>query len=197
MGVEGTASASEIIAAVEAAGYGASLKNAETGNGGAASAAAANEMLKDTETPKMKKRLIASLIFLIPLMYVSMGHMMWGWPLPSFMAENHIATVSYTHLVRIRSVDGNKDAFCFCAAFKDKLMIRNDNISVRTVAESITGASYFDQPGDKVGQFIWLWCIKARAESIVIIGSFHSFFTPFTSIINTGDSRHSKEDSVT
>ena len=91
MGVEGTASASEIIAAVEAAGYGASLKNAETGNGGAASAAAADEMLKDTETPKMKKRLIASLIFLIPLMYVSMGHMMWGWPLPSFMAENHIA----------------------------------------------------------------------------------------------------------
>lgn len=77
MGVEGTASASEIIAAVEAAGYGASLKNAETGNGGAASAAAADEMLKDTETPKMKKRLIASLIFLIPLMYVSMGHMMW------------------------------------------------------------------------------------------------------------------------
>ena len=91
MGVEGTASASEIMAAVEAAGYGASLKNAETGNGGAASAAAADEMLKDTETPKMKKRLIASLIFLIPLMYVSMGHMMWGWPLPSFMAENHIA----------------------------------------------------------------------------------------------------------
>ena len=56
MGVEGTASASEIMAAVEAAGYGASLKNAETGNGGAASAAAADEMLKDTETPKMKKK---------------------------------------------------------------------------------------------------------------------------------------------
>ena len=91
MGVEGTASASEIIAAVEASGYGASLKNAENGNGGTASAAAADEMLKDTETPKMKRRLIASLVFLIPLMYVSMGHMMWGWPLPSFMAENHIA----------------------------------------------------------------------------------------------------------
>ena len=76
MGVEGTASASEIIAAVEASGYGASLKNAENGNGGTASAAAADEMLKDTETPKMKRRLIASLVFLIPLMYVSMGHMM-------------------------------------------------------------------------------------------------------------------------
>ena len=64
MGVEGTASASEIIAAVEASGYGASLKNAENGNGGTASAAAADEMLKDTETPKMKRRLIASLVFL-------------------------------------------------------------------------------------------------------------------------------------
>ena len=76
--MEGTASASEIIAAVEASGYGASLKNAENGNGGTASAAAADEMLKDTETPKMKRRLIASLVFLIPLMYVSMGHMMVG-----------------------------------------------------------------------------------------------------------------------
>ena len=63
MGVEGTASASEIIAAVEASGYGASLKNAENGNGGTASAAAADEMLKDTETPKMKRRLIASLVY--------------------------------------------------------------------------------------------------------------------------------------
>ena len=76
---------------MEASGYGASLKNAENGNGGTASAAAADEMLKDTETPKMKRRLIPSLVFLIPLLYVSMGHMMWGWPLPSFMAENHIA----------------------------------------------------------------------------------------------------------
>ena len=92
MGVEGTASASEIMAAVEAAGYGASLKNAETGNGGAASAAAADEMLKDTETPKMKKRLIASSIFfLAALMYFSMGHMMWGWPLPKWFEGNHVA----------------------------------------------------------------------------------------------------------
>lgn len=73
MGVEGLRRASEIIAAVDASGYGASLKNAENGNGGTASAAAADEMLKDTETPKMKRRLIASLVFLIPLMYVSMG----------------------------------------------------------------------------------------------------------------------------
>ena len=71
MGVEGTASASEIIAAVEASGYGASLKNAENGNGGTASAAAADEMLKDTETPKMKRRLIASLIFLLSLIHIS------------------------------------------------------------------------------------------------------------------------------
>ena len=93
MGVEGTASPEAIIQAVEDAGYGASKKNA--GNSGAAGAAqsqsAQEDMLKDRETPLMKKRLIASVVLLIPLMYVSMGHMMWGWPLPSFMADNHVA----------------------------------------------------------------------------------------------------------
>ena len=93
MGVEGTASPEAIIQAVEDAGYGASKKDA--GNSGAASVAqlqsVQEDMLKDRETPLMKKRLIASVVLLIPLMYVSMGHMMWGWPLPSFMADNHVA----------------------------------------------------------------------------------------------------------
>ena len=93
MGVEGTASPEAIIQAVEDAGYGASKKDA--GNSGAASVAQSQsvqeDMLKDRETPLMKKRLIASVVLLIPLMYVSMGHMMWGWPLPSFMADNHVA----------------------------------------------------------------------------------------------------------
>lgn len=84
MGVEGTASDSAIINAVKEAGYGASLKGGET------SSAAEDEPLKDTETPVMKKRLIASLGFLIVLMYISMGHMMWDWPLPSFMEGNHV-----------------------------------------------------------------------------------------------------------
>ena len=82
MGVEGTASPAEIIAAVEAAGYGASEKGAahEAGKTGGMSIAEAEDSLKDRETPKMKRRLTASLCFLIPLMYFSMGHMMWDWP---------------------------------------------------------------------------------------------------------------------
>lgn len=88
MGVEGTASAADIIAAVEQAGYGASKKGA----GAAKSSPAADEdMLKDTETPKLKRRLFTSLGFLIVLMYFSMGHMMWGWPLPPFFDGNHVA----------------------------------------------------------------------------------------------------------
>ncbi len=92
MGVEGTASPSDIIAAVEEAGYGASEKNGKSTEGKTSiSAAAAEESLKDKETPKMKKRLIASLCFLLPLMYFSMGHMMWNWPVPSFLEHNHVA----------------------------------------------------------------------------------------------------------
>ncbi|SFO32004.1 Cu2+-exporting ATPase [Pseudobutyrivibrio sp. UC1225] len=91
MGVEGTASPEAIIAAVEAAGYGASIK----AEGGAKEQAASEDSLKDTETPKMKKRLIASIILLIPLMYVSMGHMLWDWPLPGFLDGNHVAMGLY------------------------------------------------------------------------------------------------------
>ena len=86
MGVEGTATSKEIIDAVEKAGYGASLK---TKNKKIKSNS--DDELKDTQTPKLVKRLVASLLFLAPLMYISMGHMMWGWKLPSFMENNHIA----------------------------------------------------------------------------------------------------------
>ena len=85
MGVEGTAAPSAVIAAVTAAGYGASLK------GAAAAASPAEDSLKDTETPKLRRRLCWSLGFLLLLMYFSMGHMMWGWPVPAFFAGNHIA----------------------------------------------------------------------------------------------------------
>ena len=94
MGVEGTASPSDIIAAVEAAGYGASEKGhhaAEQAGGSGVSIAEAEDSLKDRETPKMKRRLIASICFWVPLMYISMGHMMWNWPLPSVLADNHMA----------------------------------------------------------------------------------------------------------
>ena len=87
MGVEGTASAQAVVSAVQAAGYGASLKGASC----APTAAAQEDALADRETPALKRRLIASLGFLIALMYVSMGHMMWGWPLPACLADNHVA----------------------------------------------------------------------------------------------------------
>ena len=89
MGVEGTASAEEIIAAVQNAGYGASLKKGNKAQG--AQPSSDEEALKDRETPALKKRLIASLGFWIVLMYASMGHMMWGWPLPTFFDGNHVA----------------------------------------------------------------------------------------------------------
>lgn len=94
MGVEGTAPPEAIIKAVEAAGYGASLKKSgktKTNN--------ENDSFIDTETPKMKKRLIWSCIILVPLMYVSMGHMLWNWPLPPFLNGNHVAMGIYEMLL--------------------------------------------------------------------------------------------------
>ncbi len=88
MGVEGTADAGAVIKAVEEAGYGASQK---AGQEGARPLSAAEEALADHETPVLKQRLYASLGFLLVLMYVSMGHMMWGWPLPAFLGKNHVA----------------------------------------------------------------------------------------------------------
>ncbi len=92
MGVEGSAPPGAVIAAVEAAGYGAGKKETAAGNrentGGTSSY---DEMLKDRETPLLKKRMICSIGLLLPLMYVSMGHMMWGWKLPAFLEGNHVA----------------------------------------------------------------------------------------------------------
>lgn len=84
MNVDGTASSKDIIKAVENAGYGASLKGKDSKKSSSV------DDLKDTETPKIRKRLILSLVFLVPLMYMSMGHMMWGWVLPPFLDGNHI-----------------------------------------------------------------------------------------------------------
>ena len=95
MGVEGSADPAAVIAAVEAAGYGAATKNGKQQDGKeGANGIAKNkeeELLKDRETPVLKRRLIASLGFLVALMYFSMGHMMWGWPVPKILAENHVA----------------------------------------------------------------------------------------------------------
>lgn len=95
MGVTGTADAAAVIRAVEDAGYGASQKGGadagKTRAGGASVSENAADLLADQETPLLKKRLVASVGFLAVLMYFSMGHMMWGWPAPSFLAENHVA----------------------------------------------------------------------------------------------------------
>lgn len=88
MGVEGSASSQDIIKAVEEAGYGASLKGSDSQQSSASQAA---EALADHETPILKKRLIASVGFLLVLMYFSMGHMMWGWPVPQWFEHNHVA----------------------------------------------------------------------------------------------------------
>ena len=90
MGVEGSATEQEIIKAVEDAGYGASKKGEGKETRQSAGGSAGEEMLKDRETPVLKRRLIASVGFLIVLMYFSMGHMMWGWPVPGFMKDNHV-----------------------------------------------------------------------------------------------------------
>lgn len=96
MGVEGSASEQDVIAAVEGAGYGALVKVGAAGTGAGAgtaapSGAAGEDLLKDRETPVLKQRLFTSLGFLVVLMYVSMGHMMWGWPVPAVLAGNHVA----------------------------------------------------------------------------------------------------------
>ncbi len=91
MGVEGTASSDAIIAAVVGAGYGASVKGAGSASGQTAQGGMSQDALADRETPVLKKRLFSSLGFLAVLMYFSMGHMMWGWPVPAFFAENHVA----------------------------------------------------------------------------------------------------------
>ena len=91
MAVEGTASEQEIIHAVEKAGYGASLKKTSLKQGEKRSGTDTASELEDRETPRIMKRFWTSLVFLLALMYLSMGHMMWGWPLPQVLEDNHVA----------------------------------------------------------------------------------------------------------
>ncbi|MBQ9143083.1 MAG: heavy metal translocating P-type ATPase [Lachnospiraceae bacterium] len=111
MGVEGSASPQAIIEAVQAAGYGAALKREADGGGSRGSSDAGEEALRDTETPKLKKRLIASLGFLVVLMYFSMGHMMWGWPLPDFFAHNPVAVALVQLLLTVAVMVINQKFF--------------------------------------------------------------------------------------
>ncbi len=133
MGVEGTASAADIIAAVEAAGYGASPKGTEK------TAVPEEDALADRETPVLKRRLIASLGFLAVLMYVSMGHVMWSWPLPAFLSENPVA-IGITQLLLAGIVMVINQKF-FISGFKG-LLHRSPNMDTLVALGSAASFVY-------------------------------------------------------
>ena len=179
MGVEGTASPAEIIAAVEEAGYGASEKGAETAAGRAAAggaAARAEDSLQDKETPKMKRRLIASLCFLIPLMYVSMGHMMWNWPMPSFLEGNHVA-MGLIQLLLTTIVMVINQKF-FISGFRG-LMHRAPNMD--TLVALGAGASY----GYSLYALFAMTDAQMRGDASAVMGYMHEFYFESAAMILT------------
>ncbi len=137
MGVEGDVSSAEVIAAVEAAGYGAKKRTAGSDDKAFSAAASGEELLKDTETPVLRRRLIVSLGFLIPLMYVSMGHMMWNWPMPGILAGNHVALGLFQLLFTTAVMIANQKFFI--SGFKS-LWHRAPNMD--TLVALGAGASY-------------------------------------------------------
>lgn len=139
MGVEGTAPEADIIKAVTDAGYGASVKTSPK-EGAARSAASADEdFLKDTETPKMRRRLFWSVLFLIPLMYLSMGHMMWDWPVPGWLTDNHVAMGLIQMLFTIIIMVINQKFFI--SGFKG-LMHRSPNMDTLVALGATAAFSY-------------------------------------------------------
>ncbi len=137
MGVEGDVSSAEVIAAVEAAGYGAKKRTEGSDDKASSAAASGEELLKDTETPVLRRRLIVSLGFLIPLMYVSMGHMMWNWPMPGILAGNHVALGLFQLLFTTAGMIANQKFFI--SGFKS-LWHRAPNMD--TLVALGAGASY-------------------------------------------------------
>lgn len=137
MGVEGDVSSAEVIAAVEAAGYGAKKRTEGSDDKASSAAASGEELLKDTETPVLRRRLIVSLGFLIPLMYVSMGHMMWNWPMPGILAGNHVALGLFQLLFTTAVMIANQKFFI--SGFKS-LWHRAPNMD--TLVALGAGASY-------------------------------------------------------
>ncbi len=136
MGVEGTAAPEQVIAAVEAAGYGAARADTEKAQAGSRTPDY-EESWKDTETPRMKRRLIASLCLLLPLMYVSMGHMMWSWPLPERFANNLVGLGMFQLLLTTAVMVVNQKFFI--SGFRG-LLHRSPNMD--TLVALGAGASY-------------------------------------------------------
>ena len=176
MGVEGSAAPDQIIAAVEAAGYGAARKGAEKASEGQAGTADYEDMLKDRATPVLKKRLIASLCLLIPLMYVSMGHMMWNWPLPQTLSENHIAVGLIQLLLTIAVMVINQRFFI--SGFKS-LIHRAPNMD--TLVAMGAGASF----GYSLYALFAMTDAQLRGNTEAVMGYMHEFYFESAAMILT------------
>ena len=179
MGVEGTADPAQVIAAVEEAGYGATEKRAaglERPQASASSVSAAEDSLKDRETPRMKRRLIASLCFLIPLMYFSMGHMMWNWPVPSFLEGNHVA-MGLIQLLLTTAVMVINQKF-FISGFKG-LIHRAPNMD--TLVALGAGASY----GYSLYALFAMTDAQMRGSAAEVMSYMHEFYFESAAMILT------------
>ena len=175
MGVEGTASAQDIIRAVEASGYGASKKGSakETSGSGASDY---EEMLRDKMTPLLKKRLIASLVLLIPLMYVSMGHMMWNWPLPSFFDGNHVAMGLVQLLLTVAIMVINQKFFV--SGFKS-LWHRAPNMDTLVALGATASFGY------SVYALFAMTGAQVRGDMDAVMGYMHEFYFESAAMILT------------
>lgn len=176
MGVEGTASQSAVIKAVEEAGYGAKIKGAKDAASGKNKASGYEDMLKDTETPRMKKRLIASLCLLIPLMYVSMGHTMWNWPLPHFFDNNHVAAGLVQLLFTVAVMVVNQKFFI--SGFKG-LIHRAPNMDTLVALGSAASFVY------SVYALFAMTGAQARGDMDAAMGYMHEFYFESAAMILT------------
>ncbi len=170
MGVEGSAGAAEIIAAVEAAGYGASLK------GAAAAPTESEDALEDKETPLLKKRLFASLGFLLALMYVSMGHNMWGAPLPAYLAGNSAALALVQLLLTVIVMVINQKFFI--SGFK-ALWKLAPNMDTLVALGSASGFVY------SVAEFFRLLDLMANGDAAGAMGCLHGMYFESSAMILT------------
>ena len=171
MGVEGTAGEQAVIAAVEAAGYGASVKGAP-----AAAVQAADDPLADHETPALKRRLYSSLVFLVALMYLSMGHMMWGWPAPAFLAENHVA-MGLVQLLLTAIIMVINQRF-FISGFKS-LWHRSPNMDTLVALGSTASFVY------SVYALFAMTGAQARGDAAQVMGWMHEFYFESAAMILT------------
>ena len=175
MGVEGTATSDAIISAVEAAGYHAEKKGTST-KGNPGSAAKDDALLKDTETPKLKKRLFASVGFLLVLMYFSMGHMMWNWPLPSFFAGNHVAMGLLQLLLTVIIMVINQKFFI--SGFKGLL---NKSPNMDTLVALGSGASFLYS----VYALFAMTDAQVKGDMAAVMAYMHEFYFESAAMILT------------